>query len=302
MTKLTFSLSAIIAAFHFLGTSHAQTIPPDLSAIDAQLAANPDSEDALLAASEAYLLAWGKSEPKDDLLITQSLTHAAKAGLAYPKSPAPQVQLARGFLAWGRKEKAKERVDRALELDSSNADARALLRVIDPAAVAAMTPSPRPSQPQSEPQTRPAPVPNPYLYLPKNSATVSAPPPSPGIEVVKFATQYIEAGGADSAAFQAQFFAPVVDSYYGDRNVSRSAIEKDQQTYMSRWPSRSFSCSSAPQIKGESNGVYTVKVSYSYAVSDPITGKSSLGTGQSILKIRATNSGHEIIYVEEKTK
>lgn len=280
------------------GQMEAQTAPPALAAIDSQVEANPGSADVLLNASRAYLEAYQKSSPKDELLITKALTHAAKAAIQDADSAIPQVQLARGFLAWGQKEKAKERAERALELDSANAEARALLTAIDPAAAAALAPS----SPPARPQTPPAPIPNPSPYVPK-SPVATAPPPdtSPAAGVVDFAAQYIQAGGADSAALQARYFAPVVESYFGDRNVTRFAIEKDQQAYMKRWPNRTYSCTDAPRIVGESDGAYTVIASYRFAVSNPASGKSASGTGQSILKIRATASGYEILLVEEKT-
>lgn len=122
-------------------------------------------------------------------------------------------------------------------------------------------------------------------------------------ELVEFIRQYYRVGNIGSGEMSAEFFAPIVTSYYGKGKHNRDEVLADQRRHAERWPNRSVTITGEPTVvPGNETGSYMMVVSYEFLVSNPTTGKSIDGTGASVFGVRKSGSGWEIFHVEEKAE
>lgn len=148
---------------------------------------------------------------------------------------------------------------------------------------------PAPTQPKQSPIIKARP--RPELNRPSN--VVSQP-----TDIESFIAAYVESGNSNDPAANVDFMHSTVESYYGKRNQSRSALLRDRKNYIKRWPQREYWLSEKPKISQLRDGSYEVISRIGYRVQNG--GEVKSGKTTSVTRVANIGGRLRIVAVREK--
>ncbi|HEV7869265.1 MAG TPA: peptidoglycan-binding domain-containing protein [Chthoniobacteraceae bacterium] len=118
-------------------------------------------------------------------------------------------------------------------------------------------------------------------------------------EADEFVRDYLKAAEQTKPDEEISFYADQVN-YFGSGRVTRKFVEKDQRNYYRRWPSRSFTLTSGPEVLRADESRTSLRFRIRYALRGPEG--SAKGETENIVQLSRTDDGLKIAGIQERKR